>query len=250
MPQILGVQVSSFSKRAPFGGGEKPAAHAHDVVPDADPDGARDDSWEAEWRRHRFRVLYESNHDDLWRYCLRRAATPEEAEEALGETFAVVWRRLDDVPPGDRARPWIFGVARHHLRTGWRRYRRNDELKDRLIANTFDRSADDPAEAATDDSATILAALATLKERDQEVLRLFAWEGLSQAEIGQLLGCSENAVAIRIHRARGRLAKALRRRAPEGGRRTESGSSKENPKGRVISAQVHDETPDSARKEP
>ena len=35
---------------------------------------------------------------------------------------------------------------------------------------------------------------------------LVAWEELSHVEIGQALGISPNAVAIRVHRARKRLA--------------------------------------------
>lgn len=72
-------------------------------------------------------------------------------------------------------------------------------------------AAPDPADLAADHSAVILTALATLRERDQEVLRLVAWEELSHGEIAALVGCSENAVAIRVHRARDRLAKAIER---------------------------------------
>jgi RNA polymerase sigma-70 factor (ECF subfamily) len=35
------------------------------------------------------------------------------------------------------------------------------------------------------------------------------WEQLSHAEAAQVMGCSANAVAIRVHRARGRLREAL-----------------------------------------
>lgn len=56
-----------------------------------------------------------------------------------------------------------------------------------------------------------LEALANLRADDQELLRLLAWEGLSQAEAGVVLGVSPNAVAIRLHRARRRFATELAR---------------------------------------
>lgn len=165
---------------------------------------------DAEWRRHRFRMLYDANYDDLWRYCLRRAASPQEAEDALNETFTIAWRRLDVVPTGDGARPWLFGVARNQLRSGWRKYNRADELRDRLVdAHTSQPSPPDPGDIVADGSSTILKALSTLREKDQEILRLAAWEELPHGEIATLLGCSENAVSIRIHRARNRLVKAI-----------------------------------------
>jgi RNA polymerase sigma-70 factor, ECF subfamily len=52
-------------------------------------------------------------------------------------------------------------------------------------------------------------ALPRLSENDRDVLTLTAWEGLSHAEAGEVLGCSPAAVAVRLHRARGRL-EALR----------------------------------------
>ena len=55
----------------------------------------------------------------------------------------------------------------------------------------------------------VLAALATLDPRDQEVLLLIAWEGLRQEEVGTVLGVSRAAVATRLHRARKRLGHAL-----------------------------------------
>jgi len=164
---------------------------------------------DASWRRHRFRMLYDANYDDLWRYCLRRAANAEEAEEALNETFTVAWRRLDIVPTGDEARPWLFGVARNQLRSGWRKYNRGAELRDRLVQRREVRHAEDPADQVADGTSTILVALTTLREKDQEILRLAAWEELPHAEIATIVGCTENAVAIRVHRARGRLATAI-----------------------------------------
>ena len=186
------------------------------------------------WRRHRFRLLYDANHDDLWRYCLRRASTTEEAEEALAETFSVAWRRLDIVPEGDGARPWLFGVARNELRSGWRKNKRAHELRDRLVFAHTEYHSPDPADEVTDKPSAILTAMATLKEKDQEVLRLAAWEELPHAQIALLLGCSENAVAIRVHRARDRLAKVMAKQDKS----LRSTSNREKVKAAEISAHV------------
>ena len=55
------------------------------------------------------------------------------------------------------------------------------------------------------------AALAALPALDQEVLRLWAWEGLPPAEIAIALDVSANAASIRLHRAKGRLADQVRK---------------------------------------
>ncbi len=55
----------------------------------------------------------------------------------------------------------------------------------------------------------MLAALARLGERDQEVLRLAAWEGLDPSRAAAVLGCSRGALAGRLRRARRRLGKQM-----------------------------------------
>lgn len=62
----------------------------------------------------------------------------------------------------------------------------------------------------------VSAALGALREADREVLCLIAWDGLDQVEAAEVLGCSPGAFKVRLHRARGRLEKAL---VEEDGRR-------------------------------
>jgi DNA-directed RNA polymerase specialized sigma24 family protein len=52
-----------------------------------------------------------------------------------------------------------------------------------------------------------------LGEQDREVLRLVAWDGLSSAQAGEVLGCSAGAARHRLHRARRRLAAEMERRS-------------------------------------
>jgi RNA polymerase sigma-70 factor (ECF subfamily) len=67
------------------------------------------------------------------------------------------------------------------------------------------------------DLADVIAALRELRPEEQEVLRLAAWEGLTNAELAVALNCSENAATIRLHRARKRLAEQLAKEEPAAG---------------------------------
>jgi len=55
----------------------------------------------------------------------------------------------------------------------------------------------------------LAAAWRTLDARDQEVLALTSWDGLSAAQAGQVLGISAANYRIRLHRARAALKRAL-----------------------------------------
>ncbi|MDG2351898.1 MAG: sigma-70 family RNA polymerase sigma factor [Acidimicrobiales bacterium] len=161
-----------------------------------------------EFRRERFRILYNDLYDDLWRYVQRRSINTEEARDTLSEVFLVAWRRLEDIPAGKEARLWLFGVARNLVKTSWRKRKRSGDLLVRIGSEMSTRITTDE-ELDNSGVLKIVKALQFLSENDQEILRLLAWEDLSHKEISVVLGCSENAVAIRIRRARVRLMKVL-----------------------------------------
>ena len=161
-----------------------------------------------EFRRERFRILYNDLYDDLWRYIQRRSINTEEARDTLSEVFLVAWRRLEDIPAGNEARLWLFGVARNLVKTSWRKRKRSGDLLVRIGSEMSTRVTTDE-ELDNSGVLKIVKALQFLSESDQEILRLLAWENLSHKEISVVLGCSENAVAIRIRRARVRLMKVL-----------------------------------------
>jgi DNA-directed RNA polymerase specialized sigma24 family protein len=56
--------------------------------------------------------------------------------------------------------------------------------------------------------------LGTLNAGDREVLLLVAWEGLDAQRAAVVIGCSQRAFAMRLHRARLRLAAAMTRLDP------------------------------------
>jgi RNA polymerase sigma-70 factor (ECF subfamily) len=76
----------------------------------------------------------------------------------------------------------------------------------------------------------LAAAFARVPADQRELLALVAWEELHSRQIATVLGCSTNAVRIRLHRARRRLAVELERegiavKRPRPNRHAERGSS-------------------------
>jgi len=64
-----------------------------------------------------FTNLWNAHYQDLWRFCLRRCASPELAEEPLHESFTVAWKRIDDMPDGAQARRRQPGERRSSIRS-------------------------------------------------------------------------------------------------------------------------------------
>jgi RNA polymerase sigma-70 factor (ECF subfamily) len=155
-------------------------------------------------KEERFRDLFEKHFGALAAYADRRCYSGD-ADDVVAETFSVAWRRFDAIP-ADAELPWLYGVARKVLANQRRGTRRWMGLLDRLRSEV-------PPEAwmGFDQAPPIVDALRRLKPDEREVLLLAAWEGLSHAEIGAAMGLSANAVGIRVHRAKKRLAEEMER---------------------------------------
>jgi len=110
------------------------------------------------------------------------------------------WRKLERIP--DEPLPWLYAVARKTLANQRRRLAREQRV-----------DAADPASAVAElepvGDTALAAAFAALSERDREVLRLIAWEGLSPSQAAVVLGCSALSCRVRYHRAKTRLARRL-----------------------------------------
>jgi RNA polymerase sigma-70 factor (ECF subfamily) len=153
-----------------------------------------------ESRRGRFEALAPELIEPLRRFLARRtdAAT---VDDVLAETLLVCWRRVADLP--EEPLPWAYGVARNCLRNAERSARRQERVAARLGHQPVDPGA--PADLALHE------ALAGLRPDDAELLRLWAWERLTPAEIATVLDISANAASIRLHRAREKLKDQLRK---------------------------------------
>ncbi|SFC89224.1 RNA polymerase sigma-70 factor, ECF subfamily [Nocardioides terrae] len=152
-------------------------------------------------RSERFDALARECLEPLRRYLARRT-DPETAADVLGDTLLVAWRRFDDVPAD--ALPWLYGVARNCLANAERGVRRRARLAARLTV--------EPAAAEAPEMLELHEALEGLGDTERELVRLWAWEQLTPAEIATVTGLTPNAVSIRLTRARQRLREQLARK--------------------------------------
>lgn len=183
----------------------------------------------AQDQRARFEALAHVVAGPLHRYLLRRADA-DQVDDILAETLLVLWRRIEDVPglddvlPGlessghvpdpDAVLPWCYGVARGCLANARRADRRRRSLLERL---TWTASAVTVTETVSDaDHSALHTALAQLRALDREIVLLWAYEELAPARIAEVTGLSANAVSIRLHRAKKKLAAQLERKTGSG----------------------------------
>jgi RNA polymerase sigma-70 factor (ECF subfamily) len=152
-----------------------------------------------------FERLYAAHADQLFTFACRRLPRSD-AEDLVADVFLVAWRRRAEMPADPF--PWLLGVARMVLANRWRGQQRAAALIDRLKAEA---TVADGSQSAGELDLEILTALASLDERDQELLLLDAWEELDRRQLAGVFGVSAGTAAVRLFRARRRLARALAR---------------------------------------
>ncbi len=154
-----------------------------------------------------FHRIYRTFRPELVAYFLRRVDS-DDVQDLTEEVFAVAWRRRHDVPQDREALMWLYGVAHnvlsHHRRSMGRRIRLNTRLGGLSMHEPTDL---DVQVVQRLEYEQVVEAASHLRFRDQEVLRLALWEGLTHREIAGITGVSVSAVKQRFHRAKRRLAR-------------------------------------------
>lgn len=149
-----------------------------------------------------FEAVFNSCYSPISGYAMRRLPNQSEVDDVVGEAFMTAWRRWDEVSLIDNPLPWLYAVAGNIIRNRKRSVARHLRLVDKMSAQPQTQT-DDPADMS---STEVVEALARLSFDDRELLQLVAWDGLSHIDAGVVLGCTPNAVALRLSRARRRLA--------------------------------------------
>ncbi len=149
-----------------------------------------------------FGVLYERYVDRIYNYVFYRVGDTHEAQDLTARVFYRALAHIDDYRQrGAPFAAWLYRIA-HNLVANWHRdkSRRRDVRLDDFV--TIAEKSDGPDRLVERDEETrvLLKAVRRLPDERQELLILKFVEGLSNAQIGRLMGRSEGAVKSLYHR--------------------------------------------------
>jgi len=137
-------------------------------------------------------------------YSLFRRAVGDEgvAHDLLQDTFHDAWRHIDRYDEGRPFRHWIVRIGLNRLRSFLRRRRLERRWVASLVTDPAVRERPERRLEARERDERLERAIARLPERQRVALLLRYQEGLSCAEIAEILDGTPNAVSIQLHRAR------------------------------------------------
>ncbi|MGD0016660.1 MAG: sigma-70 family RNA polymerase sigma factor [Verrucomicrobiia bacterium] len=143
-------------------------------------------------------------------FVYRLLGNAADADDVAQEVFVRVYQNLRDYSPRKRFSTWLFALARNAAidRLRWR---------ERHPTTPLDSVPDPPMPTgvaeevnAHEIGAQIAAAVGSLPEDQRTALVLAEYQGLSYAEIAEIMRCSEKSVESRLYRAKQTLREKLR----------------------------------------
>ena len=150
-----------------------------------------------------FTEMYDAHADVVFRHVFLRVSDREQAIDIMQESFMKYWDALVKGTTIREPRAFLFTTVRR-LIVDWYRKNKPSSLESALE----DESMPEPVDLATSsehietssEAKLLLDKLRTLGPTYEQPIYLRFIEGMTPQEIGDILGISESAVSVRIHR--------------------------------------------------
>lgn len=149
----------------------------------------------------------------VFRLALSLVKDPVTAGEITQETFIAALRSLHSYREKSSLKAWLYTIALNFSRSQLRKRKALEKLRATLasILRTDSQRPPSPEDMVIENerSAVLLKALDELDEKHRVVVLLRYIQGLSVAEVAEILSISEGTIHSRLHTARERLRSAL-----------------------------------------
>ena len=166
-----------------------------------------------------FEQLVTDNEKRIYNLCCRLTGNPDDGAELAQEAFLNAWRGLEKFHGESSFATWLYRLASNACIDFLRKEKRrrslsmtlslDDEEEGRQAELPDQRFAPEERLEQAENRRAIAQALEAVSPEHRQVLVMREINGLSYAEIGQVLGLEEGTVKSRIARARAALRKRL-----------------------------------------
>lgn len=164
-----------------------------------------------------FEGLFQQYHDEIYRYLWRMSYDDALAQDLTQETFLKAFRAYEKLPPDSHYRAWLYRIASNACHDHWRRSRPEvpwaEDAEDFLPSEENIASQYETTEAL----AMLREAVGLLPPKQGQCLILSRYQGLSYAEIAEIMNTNEANVRANVYQAMRHLHRYFEGQIPEAG---------------------------------
>jgi RNA polymerase sigma-70 factor (ECF subfamily) len=160
----------------------------------------------AQGDRQAFETLYSAYHRRLGRFLARLTQRPELIEEAINDTFWVVWQKAGDFRGASLVSTWIMGIA---YRCTLKALRRSGSAASEPLSEDYEDTVTPGLQAEQELRDWLGKGLRHLPQEQRTTLELAYYMGHSCEEIGEIMDCAVGTVKARMFHARVKLRNLL-----------------------------------------
>ena len=167
-------------------------------------------------RREAFAELVRRHERRVYGVALRMAGNPSDADDLAQEVFLTAWRSIGSFRSGSSFYTWLYRITVNTSLTFLKKKGREKHrapFDENLPVGVPARGlppGPEGSSAVNELASRIRQAVADLPAHFRATFALVVDQGLSHAEAARALGCSENTVSWRMHKARKLLQARLK----------------------------------------
>lgn len=158
-----------------------------------------------------FGKLYDVHLNPIYRFVFLRVRHKTDAEDLAQQVFLKAWKNIDrfEHKQGAKFSSWLYRITRNTIIDYYRTNREHADIESisehRFIEHENEKDFIDEEIKMT----TIMKAISSLSEVDQEMVIMKYVEDLPNSEIAALTEKSEGAIRVACHRALKKLKKEI-----------------------------------------
>lgn len=154
-----------------------------------------------------FGTVVERYGERIFALVMRIAASRTDAEEIVQDTFVKAYTALSRFDGRSSLGTWLCSIACNTAVSAMRRRRPAPAFDERRAAAVTDEEADALFGSGVDDklTAALNSAITMLGPDERALVTLFYYDDRPMSECASILGCTESAAKVRLHRIRKKL---------------------------------------------
>ena len=159
-----------------------------------------------------FNDLYEQYHLQLYRTALLMTGSPQQAEDAMQDTFVAACLHIFEVRDKSKIRSWLFRILTNRIHRQGRQLGREFLSDSASETNDLQNASDFTENDVTKDidrRQIVTAALQRIDRKHRDVLVLYYYSEFSIHEIAQIQHCLDGTVKSRLYTAREQMRREL-----------------------------------------